>query len=356
MLPGTVLPGAAAVALGVSAACAPTAPVHAPAVVAADTKVVADSGLLGLALLLFAPGRPLASVWHGFDITEESFALVEADSLALLFNVRPPPGAGSVQGRVPAKLRERGYWWRGTEAALRPHIYRQAADPRRVGIWSMAERPAGEQRIRWILHEQFHRYQFTGFRDMEATTTRDGIVCPPPALDTAAVATPQFIVGIDRERRILTRALAADSGAALRQAVVEFLNARYERTHADPGLRLHERRLERFEGSAEYVERVAASRLFGAEHDATSILAKELGRPFASLPETGPEMPARQLRWWLYATGAAQGILLDRLGSAWQQPLAAGASFDELLAAAIGWTSPRPWRPRPEPVCRPLQP
>ena len=314
-----------------------------------------EAALVQLGALLVSDSAAFTSVWPGYRVAEEQIAVMQGDSLTLLINVpAPPAGARPMAAGAPPALREKGRLLRGTEGEVLDALAAIPGGMRR-GIWQLPPDTTLAFALEHVLHEQFHKYSFTLLKDREATLRTATELCLPPALDTAALVAPEFAASVERERRLLSAALGVTADRDLRRAIREFLDHRYARTHRDPGLRLHEVRMERAEGSAEYVGIVGAARALGSERGVAAGLQAQLTLPLASLRALGPDRPARLLRTWLYATGAAQGVLLDRLRVVdWRPRLLAGESFDQILAREVGWNPPAPWPARPAPDCRPL--
>lgn len=167
-----------------------------------------------------------------------------------------------------------------------------------------------------LAHEAFHRIQpQLGLWD-PSTEGRNG------HLDREAGR-----LWLQLELRALDRALADLAfGRNPQEAVKDALLFRAERRRPlPPAAAADEAALERVEGSAEYTGVVAAS----PDIAARVVLARQ---NLARMPGL-PSFP----RAFAYATGPAYGLLLDRLaGDAWRARFRAGATFEALLAAAVG--------------------
>ena len=180
-----------------------------------------------------------------------------------------------------------------------------------------------------VFHEAFHVYQRLRFGD----TNRVSEIVDDPVIMSSA-----FGAFAEVERRILARALAEGSRTAVIARARQYLAVRRSRlATATPHVQDVERSLERWEGTAHLVGYQAALfTLTGRSQSAVDSVTRDLQQPLSSYPQgLGPEW--RIMRWRLYATGAAMGLLLDRLGADWRLATERGAALDELLSATIGF-------------------
>jgi hypothetical protein len=177
----------------------------------------------------------------------------------------------------------------------------------------------------FMAHEGFHAYQERTFArpDMPGTGVPEGVLGPEPS----------FTIQVDVERTALDRAVHALNAEVRHSAIADFLDARARRMQAWPdSMRRAEDQTERIEGSAQYVGFRIASEL---SEDPRQVMRDTLHAALLAPMSTFPTMlgaAQRLFRWRLYATGAAQLVLLDDEHVAWQALLASGASPSELLA------------------------
>lgn len=177
-----------------------------------------------------------------------------------------------------------------------------------------------------LLHESFHAYQASHF-----------VRSVMPSTDVTASELgdeTRFASAADRERQLLVCALAATSPTAREAMIRRFLQLREQRLAGlSDRLVSAEEQTERIEGSANYIGfRGALSALAVSADTWADTLTKQLRRPLDSYPQLFGHAAAL-MRWRLYGTGAAQLTLLDKLGIAWREPLAGGASPSQLLRA-----------------------
>jgi hypothetical protein len=185
-------------------------------------------------------------------------------------------------------------------------------------------------------HEAFHGFQH-GRGGFVTVPTEPRASFKERLADSAHVAGPEFTALGEVERRMLDDALGLPTGDALRAHVRGYLAVRHRRagTHAD--VWAAERRMERWEGTAQLVGCQAAAAVLG-EPDARAVacVREELRTPLSSWTNF-PEADARLMRWRQYGTGSAIALLLDRLGVAWRPAVAGGTAPDQLLADAVGF-------------------
>lgn len=203
-----------------------------------------------------------------------------------------------------------GRWWHGTL----PEGRFPANTAMRMGgtEWSMVVLPLPADdgiATTLLVHEQFHRIQPT-------------LGLPPanPANDHLDFARARWLLRL--EWRALARAVAASGTTACRHAR-DALAFRATRHSAFPHSDSTESLLERHEGLAEYT----GHRLAGAARGgATARLVEHLAQA---------EQSPSYVRSFAYATGAAYGLLLDRLDPAWRTDVLLGAAPAALLAARL---------------------
>lgn len=191
----------------------------------------------------------------------------------------------------------------------------------------------------FALHEAFHKYQ----REYFDTVGQVSEVVPTSILQDSA-----FVARAERERTLLQRVLLAETTTDLCRRSNVYLRARRSRlADVDPHVAAVERQIERLEGSAELVGLVAfaAASNLSVDSTATDSTRSHLSRPLEQF-SAGMDPTWRLMRWRLYGTGAAMGVILTRLNVAWQAQLESGVPFDVMLTSAVG-SSCRGHLPRP---------
>ena len=170
-----------------------------------------------------------------------------------------------------------------------------------------------ERDVRTIVHERFHVYQEKGF----AAPTYNRRDSEPDAEDLSLAAL---------EQKALKSALQAADPAGAARFVRQFLAVRAERYARQPDCRDQETDEERSEGMAEYLEYNLMDRpeVAALPGGVIPLIARDLDR-FPTIDGMN--------KFRYYATGAAQGLLLDRAGRGdWKQRVAAGASLSGMAA------------------------
>lgn len=273
-------------------------------------------------------GAPaIGRVWPGWWDPYEPFIVYRPGDVALLVSPEEPPGGwvAAPAGDVPPSLHGRAWLRRGAVPGLSGGI---ATDFRVGDLRAVAVPVDGtfRQVLVTLLHESFHAYQ-------------DGAFAPRAArgedVPASTFATPEYVATAEVERRVLLEALDAPDSALPRLAR-EYLSLRHARRSglADRP-RLVELEIERHEGSAELVGYQGAAAALALEPERTTrAIAAVLARSPAVV---GGGVMERLIRWRVYGTGAAQGLLLDRLGASWRERLQEGAYFPDLLAVAVGF-------------------
>jgi hypothetical protein len=194
--------------------------------------------------------------------------------------------------------------------------------------------PAGEplfQQIEYYYHEAFHGFQRRAFADLPGEPSSE---VGQPMVDPALTAVPEFRATGEVERRALAAAITVSDPDSLRSLVRSYLAVRAHRTALLQQVVAVEQMMERREGTAELVGCQAAS-IIEPRTSAVACVLSELSEDMDKWAQF-PESDARLMRWRHYGTGAAIGILLDRLGvDGWRSAVQRGAAMDVLLAAAV---------------------
>lgn len=251
-------------------------------------------------------------VWPGYDVFGQPVLLYEAGARSFLIaHPNPPagyeplfPGPRAVfvkQGPVP-----------GLNFTFEFHFPVNGADS-----FAYRYKPEGRpaQDIHTVVHERFHIFQRTGFKP-----GRYGQRSSEPDGEDLAMAA--------LEQKALKAALSA-SGAEAARFAGQFIAVREARYARFPDARLPENYEERSEGTARYVDQ--ALMLRGPVAPQPGGQAALLSMSLDRFPEVDSMEKSRY-----YATGAAQGLLLDRAGRGdWKELVNAGASPYELTLKAF---------------------
>lgn len=263
-------------------------------------------------------------VWPGFWPDSQPFLIYEPEGDALLYSPVAPPAA-----YVPYDAARSGpraghlYWHEGVPGGLYG-IFDTAYRVGQATAIAVVLQPTLGGTLETLFHETFHVYQHRNFK---GESIGFGYVAPESI--TAAIMAKAEV-----ERSILRAALKARDRASLGELVHEYLAVRAGRTGQMPEkAREIEASVERAEGSAQLVGIQATVAVLGQKPE---VVPDEIGKKLAvPLADLGGGLAERMFRWRLYGTGAAIGLLLDRLAfDGWRERLEDGSSFEALLAEA----------------------
>lgn len=292
--------------------------------------------LIRVASVVVDAAPRVAHIWPGFRPSEPAFLVYQLDGAALFVGPKAPPGFSQLPDPgLPEGLAGRAHLHPGPLPGLSGpfHIDYPVGGVRAMAV---AIDSAGiPETLATFYHESFHAYQD---RHLAPLLQQGGAPASPRGyVDPALIASPRFRALVEIERRMLISALslAPDS---LPGILRRYLAVRRIRTRSlDPQVPLEEQALERDEGSAHLVGLKAA--LLATR--ATPGELADLLLPYLNLPlERFPGGPSERLiRWRVYGTGAALGLLLERLGLDWRSRVQAGATFNALLAEAVAFDS-----------------
>jgi hypothetical protein len=177
-------------------------------------------------------------------------------------------------------------------------------------VWEMLP-PEPDKRHAMLAHELFHRIQ------------PQLPIAYPQGGDNGHLDTLEGRYLMQLEWRALGRALKAPTPAVRRAAIDDALLFRAQRYALFPSAAADEGALEANEGVAQYT----GVRLgLTTPQDRTAFAVDSL-KPYT------PE--ATLVRSFAYSTGAAYGLLLDRVDPSWRGKLKTGARFDQLLRTAL---------------------
>jgi hypothetical protein len=288
----------------------------------------ADILLLATASRLVRTAPALASLWPGYWPRGQGFIIARPHGDVLLVSeVAPDSGFRPLAGRsVPRALRGRAFVRRGPVAGL----YASQVDGGvnvhyRVdgtSVTAVAVKDSIRTTAEVLCHEAFHAFQDGHF------TRRPEAGASSPQAGTQAA--PELDAMAEVERRILAAALLADNAGA-RALLRSFLAVRTRRFGAETdSARREELQMERIEGTAQLVGIQGSLLVAGDPGGEAARLVRDILTAVA--PETDPYW---RTRFRVYGTGAALGLLLDRLGIEWRSELQGGETFDDVLRSAL---------------------
>lgn len=323
----------AGVVLALLTACGNPSRLPQPEVTPAGAGDPVDTLILSTASGIVRSSDMLASLWPGYWPRGQGFILASPGGYVLLVSsIAPDSGFQPLRARwVPGALRGRAFTHYGPVRGLYAssmqgglNIHYAVAGMR---VTAVAVKDSIRTTAEFLLHEAFHAFQdghFVRKPEAGASQPQRGTESPP-----------EFDAMAEVERRILADALLAADEATTRDLVRSVTAVRSKRL----GLigapqRAEELQMERIEGSAQLVGVQGSLVVIGAPRTRAVGLVRDLLT--AELTETDP---AWRNRLRVYGTGAALGLLLDRIGLPWRSGLQGGATFDELLASAFPMSS-----------------
>jgi hypothetical protein len=182
-----------------------------------------------------------------------------------------------------------------------------------------------------VFHEAFHLRQLNA--RWFFSIPREASNAPPRSL----IDSQEFQELAARERALLAQALEVVEADSLRALLRTYLDVRATRSGLFPAdVNAYEAHEERKEASAELIGyRAGLESVDGNLERLVPLVRSDLENtpPFDDPRATHPMGYFRQ--WHIYATGAAIGILLERLGVDWREEMQRGATFVDLLSAAV---------------------
>ena len=256
------------------------------------------------------------AVWPGFSLPDRDWA-VQDETGVYLVTKKTPPDSFTARGRWYFRQEPLPNFTAGFEMNYR------LGDLRLVAARA---RPSVERTVALLYHESFHVFQ----------KTWAGLANP---VDYGSIQNllPAHAAGIEVERRALRDAIR--SSGRIEPFAQQALAVRARRASQVSGDFVQaERHAERNEGLAAYVDaRSAASALGKSARSAIDDIGRQLGIPMRTF---GGSPDERLIRSRAYGTGAAMGLLLDRLGIDWKDRTTS-EPLDRLLAEAVGTPEPQ---------------
>lgn len=296
---------------------------------------------------LAGAGAASDAAWPGFRPPAE-FLLCQGSDLTVLVSDQPlgpehggrPADIVSVSGAPPIHV------YRGRAQGLPPSCFtfRFPHHGRQILAFPALEtafsiRDPQRALVVGVLHEWFHQYQRSAFAATDGAKPewRYGVHEATLPMPAEVMEDDAFQRGARDERLLLARALSSPEGDSMRLLIREYLTARAARMRLlPPELRGVEPHEERKEGTAQYAAyRTVFARGAPASQELVSLLQEDLREPL-DFAQAAAGSVRTWRSWHIYATGAAIGVLLDRLGCDWRLAVAEGSSFFAVLLAATG--------------------
>lgn len=284
------------------------------------------------------------SVWPGYTGPKEFVVCTEGGGSVMAL-MEPPPGDVSwreVRG-LPGE-RVTVYHSSATLPGLRDvcidlHYGLQGrsmlAFPQLDSTFSVTDPVAALATV--LYHEEFHRYQWNSFRQTNGPEGYAAVQKPVP-VPRNVVFSERFRQLAAAERSVLAHAVLQHDGDSIRSSLATYVRIRKQRRALLPepyrGTEPHE---ERKEGSAHLVAYQALNAsLECCGRSVRELIHRDL---LTTAPFVRDTVTSSYRHWHIYATGAAIGLILDRLAMEWRSRLEGGATFFQLAqeAAADGF-------------------
>jgi len=299
----------------------------------------ADSSLIQMASAIVESTPEVARVWPGFWSNDQAFLLLRPTETALLIASRTPPDEYEAvpESVLPEQLIGRVYLRKEYPPGLDENTFDTRYPVERDTIPALE--PKGSTlfgRADFYMHEAFHGYQRANWVETPGDTM--SVKPGQPLVEPSHIKSSEFRAQGEVERQILNSALEVSSKDSLHALMQNYLAVRRMRTNGLDDVNAIERRMERREGTAQYVGCYSASNVANVpEKRALSCIQEELTTPLDSM-RNFPEADARLMRWRQYGTGGALSVILNRLGAEnWKERVAEGAALDEVLSNVIGY-------------------
>ncbi len=291
--------------------------VHSASVLVLTSVVSGAAPSIGersVAAILNAPAATNA-VWPGFSLPDRDWA-VQDDSGVYLVTKTKPPDSFTKRDRWYFRQEPLPNFTAGFELDYRLGDLRLVA--------ARAKRTV-EQTVALLYHESFHVFQRTW------TTSA-------AAVDYGSTTgfLPAHAASVEVERRVLRDAIR--SNGPIQPFIQQAVAVRARRaSQVSTDFVQAERHAERNEGLAAYVDaRSVALALGKPARTVVDDISQQLGAPMRTF---GGSPDERLIRTRAYGTGAAMGLLLDRLGANWKNRVVSEA-LDRVLAEAVGTPDP----------------
>lgn len=278
------------------------------------------------------------NLWPGYRIGNPAPAAINfpKSRLTVLFDAGEPiPGFKPASGEI---LRsgcgsgDRGIYYKpGRLGRVEHHFFNEKVGGREVFVFNLqSDGYSSVYQLNTFAHEYFHDFQ---------QTWRSKKTIPEPFYrDISAEAYAWMLI----EDHLLAKALMAED-SELGSLVREFVRVRnYRRNNQPAGLTVWDNQQETSEGTALYLD-IQAKRMAGGL--SAGWTAERLHEVVGRLLKGSVKLDKGFITLRHYPNGAAQGIIMDRLGISWKQQVMTGKTpFDVLKESLLlSWVPAPGW-------------
>lgn len=300
----------------------------------------ADSTMVRAAAAIFRAASEVEGIWPGYWPMGAAVVLLHPSQTVMVVSAgRPPHRYAPLEGddSLPGELRGHTYVMRGTLPGVHENSFATRVPMGADSVWAVAPAGAGfYNQLEFYYHEHFHLAHQRGGHFVETPEDRRMAAFREPLVNPTHL-TPEFAAAAELERGMLASALEIADADSLRAHLRRYLAARRQRAATKLDVVEVERRMERSEGTAQYVGCRAAAMAAGEPPQrAVACVREQLTRDLEQRADF-PEADARLMRWRLYGTGGAIALLLDRLRPGWKPLVEQGMHLDQLLAEAVSF-------------------
>jgi hypothetical protein len=300
---------------------------------AAGTPSVAEASIrpvmVRVAAQMVRAEPQLATIWPGYWRGRQPFIIYHPGDGALLVSAGERPDSFQPLEGADAPLKGRAFWHSGSLPEVKSSfVTNYSIGSGKTAILGNAAAVDVGKVAGLLLHEQFHVYQAKAFRNFGFAEFVAPLTIPNRVV---------FAASAETERRILAKAIETEDARGRLEFIQQYFALRRAREAATPAQAVEvERNLERIEGTARYVDRVALAMLGAGRLE--TLLVTELHRPLASEPGG---FATNWFRMRSYGTGAAIAYLISRLDKGdWRGRIEAGAMPDALLESLVQKPAP----------------
>lgn len=298
-----------------------------PSVPAQDASTPVDPTALKAASLVLTAAFE-DSGWEGFNGPRE-FVICSADG-GTLYALREPPRHSPELSPLDSAGSDRLYHSPARPELLQRQCFRLnfvfegrsiLSFPQIDSVFTVSD--GVEALAIALIHEEFHRFQGDSFGLMPRSGG-DGVfhvLEKAVEFPDTTIASDRFWRSADEERRLLAEAIQESDSAKVRRLAREYVVMRTRRTEElSEDLWEGEAHVEWKEGTAHLVSYRMVTRAAGKPaSDVVDLVHSDL----LSTPALDRH-PSQFRHWHVYATGAAIGLVLDKLGVSWRQEARAG--------------------------------
>lgn len=312
-----------------------------PSLSAQDVSIPVDSTALEAASLVLKASLQ-DSGWEGFNGPRE-FVICSADG-GTLYALSKPPSHSPDLSPLGFAGSDRLYHSSARPEFLQRQCFRlnfvfegrsMLSFPQIDSVFTVSD--GVEALAIALVHEEFHRFQGEAFGLMP----RSGgdrvfhVLEKSVEYPDTTIASGWFWRSAKEERRLMSEALQEPDTVEVRRLVRDYVAMRTRRTEYLPEeLREGEAHVEWKEGTAHLVSYRLATRAAGKP--ASSVVDLVIN-DLLSTPALDRH-PSQFRHWHIYATGAAIGLILDKLGVSWRQEAREGEPLFYRLRDVISMT------------------